>query len=131
MLNFNRSAATGSVNTASPADSGPRSVIPSRIGIISAPSWPRSAGFLINSPTIPHTVIALPSEEFQVAVRFPPRYVARIFDPFHALQPHEFARQVLAERSAQNRIRFERVDRRSEILRQDRDPLLDDLLGRQ
>jgi hypothetical protein len=45
---------TGSVNTASPAESGPRSVMPISIGTINSPSRGRSAAFFSNNPTIPH-----------------------------------------------------------------------------
>jgi hypothetical protein len=47
-------SASGSVNTASPAESGPRSVMPISIGTISSPSRGRSAGFFTSNPTIPH-----------------------------------------------------------------------------
>ena len=47
------------MNTAIPADSGPRAAISISIGVINAPSWSRMAGFLISSPTIPHIAFVL------------------------------------------------------------------------
>jgi hypothetical protein len=53
-----RPAGAAAPNTAMPAESGPRSVMPISIGSINSPSRSRSAGFFTSNPTIPHIVFA-------------------------------------------------------------------------
>src|SRR5580658_8982706 len=117
---------TGAVYTASPAESGPRSVMPTNIGTMSAPSWVRSAGFLTRRPTIPHMGWLLKKtrlEKFQIAARFPIGHVARILRPFHALQANELTRQIHPQTIADQRVRLERVDGFVQRLRQQLDAL--------
>lgn len=57
--------------------------------------------------------------------------MARVFGPFHALESNEFARQILAEPCADDRIAFQFFDRFEKILRQQLDAFCIELLARE
>src|SRR5262245_21704386 len=125
-----------------PDESGPRSVMPISIGTMSAPSSARSSGRLTSRPTIPHmthhssispwnTPAGLRLEHLDVPRRFPVAHVARVLDPFHALQIDELLREVGPEPALYDLVRLERIHCIAQVLRQKTDPAALDLLRRE